>query len=387
MAAVFMTIVFGMVAFAVDMGRITLARTQLQCAADAAAMAGATALSGGTSTAQSAAQTCGQANNAMGGAVAINPATDIVFGTWSTSSCTFTPISGSGTPNAIQVTCRLSSSSGNALPLLFGGIFSVTRTNVSAQAIAMGGPSTPNCAFIGLSQVQVGGGGYTDSYDSTAGPYNLGTAGNKGSVCSNTQIRMDSGGNIHGDADVPQGGSIENMGTIWGTQNTLTSSLVEPAVNPGNAATVNNNSSIPLTSKGAQPLNCGNLVIPGQDTLTLPVGTYYFASINLNSFSTLQITGQTTIYVAGSVNIAGTIQSSTPATLNLQCMSGQVNFNGGSTSTCVVYAPACQVFVGGGANFFGSIVSDNLQINGGANCHYDTSLGNSGGSSAASLVQ
>jgi uncharacterized membrane protein len=40
LAAIFIVAIVGMIAFAVDCGMITLARTQLQSAADAAALAG-----------------------------------------------------------------------------------------------------------------------------------------------------------------------------------------------------------------------------------------------------------------------------------------------------------------------------------------------------------
>lgn len=61
-AALMMTIMVGMLAFAIDCGEIVLARTQLQNAADAGAMAGAAALPNGPTAAQTAAQTTAQAN-------------------------------------------------------------------------------------------------------------------------------------------------------------------------------------------------------------------------------------------------------------------------------------------------------------------------------------
>src|SRR6476661_2659849 len=66
LAAVLMTILVGMVAFAIDCGVITLAHTQLQNAADAGALAGAATLSGGPCVAQTAAQTAAQANSVGG---------------------------------------------------------------------------------------------------------------------------------------------------------------------------------------------------------------------------------------------------------------------------------------------------------------------------------
>src|SRR5262249_11569458 len=50
LVALFIVILLGMVALAIDLGMVMLARTQCQNAADAAAMAGARALNGNTST-------------------------------------------------------------------------------------------------------------------------------------------------------------------------------------------------------------------------------------------------------------------------------------------------------------------------------------------------
>ena len=72
-AALLMTVMAGMVACAVDVGRIALARQQLQIAADAAAIAGADSLVNGPTSAMNAAQTFAQSNNAGGSAVVVDP--------------------------------------------------------------------------------------------------------------------------------------------------------------------------------------------------------------------------------------------------------------------------------------------------------------------------
>src|SRR5438034_8368672 len=59
LAAIFMVLMIGMVAFAIDVGYMTLVRTELQSAADAAASAGAAALLTSPADAKTAAQTFG----------------------------------------------------------------------------------------------------------------------------------------------------------------------------------------------------------------------------------------------------------------------------------------------------------------------------------------
>jgi Flp pilus assembly protein TadG len=57
-----MVVIFGFVAFSVDIGYMKLARTQLQAAADAGARAGVLALGGGPSDAKLLAQDAAQDN-------------------------------------------------------------------------------------------------------------------------------------------------------------------------------------------------------------------------------------------------------------------------------------------------------------------------------------
>ena len=138
LSAFMMVFIVGFIALAVDSGVIALARTQLQCAADSAAIAAADSLSSGTSTAQTAAQTFAQDNTAGGAAVSLVPASDVTFGTWSSTTSTFTALSGAAisSANAVKVTCRLANSRSNALQLFFAPLFGLNHVDISASATA-----------------------------------------------------------------------------------------------------------------------------------------------------------------------------------------------------------------------------------------------------------
>src|SRR4051812_44525749 len=82
LAAMMMAFLVGLVAFAIDCGVITLARTQLQNAADAGAMAGAADLASGPSYAITTAQGAAQANSVGGASVSVKTSQDIQLGTW-----------------------------------------------------------------------------------------------------------------------------------------------------------------------------------------------------------------------------------------------------------------------------------------------------------------
>lgn len=397
LAALMMTFLVGMVAFAIDCGVITLARTQLQNAADAAAMAGAAALSSGVSSTQTAAQAAAQANTVGGASVSLVTAQDIEFGTWDKAALTFTVLTGSAqaNANAIRVTCKVDQSRGNALHLFFAPIFGLSSANVSAQAIATG--SSINCGpFIGTESVTISGGSYTDSYDSGSGAYSAGTAGQQGHVCSNGKISLSGGSTVvKGDAHPGPGKTVDASGGSYvvGSTTPLDSALNEPAVDPGDAATVNDNGSVPNSAQIKDPLdNSGKFTLSGGDSVALAPGTYYFSSLTLSGGSSISITGKTIFYVTGDVNVSGgSILNSTQLPVNCQLygMGTKVVLSGSSQWYGVVYAPTADVTrSGGSSDFFGMIVGKKLTLSGGGGCHYDQALGSlTGASSGTQIVQ
>src|SRR3954466_4291751 len=115
-AAVLIPVRIAMVAFAVDVGYMCLARNHLQVAADAGAMAGVGRLSKGQPEARAKAEE--MAENHFAGATGDTidvASSDIVLGGWDQSSRTFTATTNG--PNAVQVTTR------KTINLFFGRIF------------------------------------------------------------------------------------------------------------------------------------------------------------------------------------------------------------------------------------------------------------------------
>ncbi len=83
LAAIFIIVMLGMVAFAVDLGYISMVKTQLQSAADAAALAGAAATNLSQAESRAAAQQIAGMNIAAGRPVQL-ASSDIEFGIWDT---------------------------------------------------------------------------------------------------------------------------------------------------------------------------------------------------------------------------------------------------------------------------------------------------------------
>jgi hypothetical protein len=149
-----------MTAFAVDMSWLVLARSELQNAADAAALAGANRLGDNyvlfslktqtaanktalikdaVSTAKASAKTYAAANSAGGVSSLVLLDSDIDVG-YTNASGTFTSNSTDATlyPNTIKVTLRRDSTANTSLSMFFAPTLGISTVDVQAQATAMG---------------------------------------------------------------------------------------------------------------------------------------------------------------------------------------------------------------------------------------------------------
>jgi Flp pilus assembly protein TadG len=143
LAALLIVLILALVAFSVDVGYIVLARTQLQAAADAAALAAAASTNLPRADMEVVAKQYAEANKVANRSVQLNSA-DIEYGTWDTASRRFTP---SSTPsNAVRVTTRADRDNGGEVPLFFGRIFNLTTTSAKASAVATVNPR--DIAFV-----------------------------------------------------------------------------------------------------------------------------------------------------------------------------------------------------------------------------------------------
>ena len=129
---VMLVVILGMGALAVDVTRGYAMRDQLQASADAAALAGASLVFNET-TARASAVEFGNLN-APAAYPNIMTDADIVFGSWSSSTKTFSP--GGANPNAVQATARMVQ--GNSLRTTLAGALGFGNFDVVASAIATG---------------------------------------------------------------------------------------------------------------------------------------------------------------------------------------------------------------------------------------------------------
>lgn len=394
-AAIMMTVIFALAAFAIDLSYVAVSKAQLQVTADAAALAGVVQLPNGASLAVAAAQDVGARNKAGGYSINIQ-SQDVQVGTWDTSSASFSTLTGNAlsSADAVRVTCYLSSSRGTPLNLFFAPFVGTKSTSLTTTAIAI--QSSTGCGLIvGIPSVSMSGSSYTDSYYSAKGAYSKAVAGNSGHVCSNGPISMSGSATINGNAHPGPGSKVSTSGSasVTGSVKALAKKMSYSPVSPGNAATQNNNSKIPPSKNGKAALSNGNFNLSGGDSVNLPAGTYYFSTLTLSGGSSITISGPTTIYVTGNVDLSGgsvTNKNLVPSDLQLFPMGQNCNISGSSALYAVVYGPSTAITRSGSADYYGAIVGSTLTLSGQGGIHADLSLNLSylnGSSGNGKLVQ
>ncbi|MBX7165365.1 MAG: hypothetical protein K1X74_03365 [Pirellulales bacterium] len=138
----------GLVALALDVGFIVLVRSQLQNAADSAAMAAAGVMGSDPDHAVATAREFAELHMAADLPVNLQD-TDVEFGTWDTTTRAFAASAEVG--NAIRVTCRRDATSPDGkCPLFFARIFGHQDFEMRAQAVAMANPRDI-CFVVDLS--------------------------------------------------------------------------------------------------------------------------------------------------------------------------------------------------------------------------------------------
>jgi Tfp pilus assembly protein PilX len=131
----------------------------------------------------------------------------------------------------------------------------------------------------------------------------------------------------------------------------------------------------------------GNVTVDAHSTLTLGAPGVT-STINVNS---LTINGNATLNILGTVilNVVGTGQptpidftggsvsnsSFDPTTFQvLYAGTGGIRLNGGAHTTALIYAPNAAASFNGGGDFYGSVIAQTIDDNGGASIHYDSRL-------------
>ncbi|HAM39302.1 MAG TPA: hypothetical protein DCP53_07935, partial [Elusimicrobia bacterium] len=146
-----------------------------------------------------------------------------------------------------------------------------------------------------------------------------------GDVRSNSQIMLNGQALIDGNA--------EGQTVILTGQSQVKKKITQnvPAINPYVVDLVtiqvqvsqnNDNSNIPLTTKGKKAIINGVLTLSGQDSITITTGTYYLAGISVSGQTKLYFNGIVRIFCTGNINVSGQSEihySGNPYNLIIYC--------------------------------------------------------------------
>jgi len=142
-SVVMLLVLMGMIAFALDVGYMVLVRTQLQVAADSAAMAAAANMGRPYNEMVDEAKKFAAFHQAGSEHVQLK-SSDIEMGIWDANHRRFTPTNTMG--NAVRVTARRDASTGGDVSLFFGRLLKGASFSPSASAVAMANPR--DIAFV-----------------------------------------------------------------------------------------------------------------------------------------------------------------------------------------------------------------------------------------------
>lgn len=241
-----------------------------------------------------------------------------------------------------------------------------------------------NYGVFAKDNVQMNGNAAIDSYNSNDGAYggvNVGSNGDLGTD-SIDEATVTMSGNVQVNGDVVTGPSSDPntvISTSGDVSITGTKSAAYESINPQ------------IVPADAESTNLGTLSIRGNTTYTLQAGSYVLSSLSITGNGSLRATGPVTLYVSGSVAIAGngisTSSSKPPNMLVYVTGSSDVSLSGNGSLYAGIYAPNSDVRNTGNGELYGAVVSKTYQQSGNGNVHFDEALKEvEGGSPSTALL-
>jgi hypothetical protein len=165
---------------------------------------------------------------------------------------------------------------------------------------------------------------------------------------------------------------------LTGSINSLDENVVLAPIDPGDAATNNNNANIPLSDEGNTVLDgSGKVTINNGDGVTFPPGTYYVTEISMSGSAQLRTSGPTTIYVTDKIAMSGgsfVNPTQIPGDLKLLVMGNSIAMSGSAALHAAVYAPNAKVNLSGSTEVYGMFVAEEVKSSSDGGFHADLAL-------------
>lgn len=255
---------------------------------------------------------------------------------------------------------------------------SAPQKTVAPQVVAAPLPTyTPAAApvgFIGFERVEINGHFHVDSYDASTETYAPENAHGAALLLSNGPIQLSDSGDVQGDVRSANGSVVQK------THHRHVTGQTAPLHHRLRAAPIALDPYAHDSANEALPVKFfknGNLVLGGNQHLSLPPGVYYLNDVTIDAPATLHLEGTTTLLVSGHLNVTGTIE--TPASRPANChirVTGQqpVSITHDNTLYLDLYAPASDIQISGNGDVYGSVVGKTLRVSGRRPLHFDESL-------------
>jgi hypothetical protein len=380
--------------FAVDYGRMRLAKSQLHNAADAAALAAANAMPHGLAAARAEAVKFAKANITDGVETPVDANQDVTFGYWGDPQdlidgpdedvdnfddpnddvdepdvpSVFTPLAaGDGRANAIRVSLERSKARGNPIQLIFSAMVGAKTCDVHAHAIAVAYNAWPGDGFAGIKKIKMEKKSTTDSYLSTWGPYSESQRREHGSIKTNGKLKFKKDVVIYGDAHPGVKSKRDAQGgTVTGSRARLTYMLSYPPVEL-----------LPKKHPKPKPKHSGDFELKKGATATLAAGEYRFHKFKIDKNATLTLSGEVTLYIEDEFKVDGTLITylNKPGNLHVRVIGKkQVKIGKDRSVYADIYAPLAKAKIEKNSQLFGALIAREFKVSDRADLHYDESL-------------
>jgi hypothetical protein len=352
-------VVFGILAMCVDYGLKVVVDSELQTAADSSAIAGCQQL-----------LDCGQEPGYEGSIVAAAKSSALAsattagkiepgglrveLGAWDVASRSFAPAA-IDDADAVRMTVTRSAALGNAVPNPMGSVVGLPPLVATRQAVARV-EMVPEYSLIGLDKFVARGVLTVNGLPWTG----------KGSIASNGDVElnllgligvtiMDGHISTRGQVKLPL---ISALTIIKDGIRRPSKPFVLPPVTLDWVKTHNNNNLLGSALNGSGDFNA----LLNTD---IPAGTYYFRNFNVIAGVQLRATGPVTIYVAGDVNLVGSVNISGNNPENFKIRvggDGHVFIAANVVLPADIYAPESDITIGAGVFYNGRLIGKTLTI-------------------------
>ena len=375
-------------ALALEVGRVAVVDAELQLAADAAALAGASAFGDAATDelvplATARATSIANANKANNRSVTLRE-TDVIVGVWNPELREFTPgidESGEVGPNAVRVVAHACEGRDTHVEPLMSHLSgrSFSHLDLHAEAIAYRLSTTPPSGFLGLDGFRSTGVLTTAAVEPNGHPHLLSRPLFGGHIRSNGDVNLHVLGLaglslIRG--DVYSGGTINRpvidlLTRITGQEATPAEPYSCPAVPPSLASSNNDNDLLP-----SHAFNGSDFTALG--VVDLQPGTYHVSDFTVLAGAIVNVRGPVRFVITGKTTVLGSVLSLNRRAGDLRLLvAGDEAVDLAATADLYtdLYAPESDVRITAGLRYTGRIIGKEVNILATSFLYADPALG------------